>query len=130
LIIEAAFEEEQASHAITKLLEMLEQLIAKPVDEAELNVSKRTFRARLERKLHSNYGLAQLAANAFAMGGTLTRLQSLSDRLAAVTPADVQRVARKYLRPRDVEIGVAGSVELLQAVSFLGSTETYRVERQ
>lgn len=36
---------------------------------------------------------------------------------------------RKYLRPRDLEIGVAGSLQVGRELTFLGQFEAYTVER-
>lgn len=129
LVIEASFEEEQAAQAITALLDILEQLSTKLVDAAELTNAKIALRTRLDRAAHSSVGLTQLAADLYASHGSPERLAALPGRLAAVTAADIQRVARKYLRPRDLEIGVAASPRLAQELSFLGQFEAYKVER-
>jgi zinc protease len=129
LVIQASFEEDQAAQAITALLDILEQLSTKPVGALELTNAKIALRTQLDRAAHSSLGLTQLAADLYASHGSPETLAALPARLAAVTPADIQRVARKYLRPRDVEIGVAGSPQLARELSFLGEFEAYKVER-
>jgi zinc protease len=129
LVIEADFEEDQAAQAITALLDILEQLWTKPVGVAELTNAKVALRTRLDRAAHDSVGLTQLAADLYASHGTSEQLAALPERLAAVTPADIQRVARKYLRPRDLEIAVAANPPLARELSFLGQFEVYKVER-
>ena len=96
---------------------------------AELTNAKVALRTQLDRAAHDSMGLTQLAADLYASHGTSEQLAALPERLAAVTPADIQRVARKYLRPRDLEIAVAASPPLAQELSVLGQFEAYKVER-
>jgi zinc protease len=75
----------------------LKRLAAEPVTDAELARVRRGILARYVFSKESVHGLANLIARTV----TLTDLDYLNtylDRVLAVTPADIQRVAAKYFR--------------------------------
>ena len=70
-----------------------------PPDSADLVRIKNQIRAGDFRRLSSNQELAMQLAESEAAFGDWRETFRLSRRLLDVTPADVQRVAVKYLNP-------------------------------
>jgi predicted Zn-dependent peptidase len=87
------------------LHEELERLKTEPVDAAELERVKTQARAGKLQLLDSNAGLADLLAEYEVKTGDWRNLFKSLDRIAAITPADIQRVARKTLRPENRTVG-------------------------
>jgi len=87
------------------LHEELERLKTEPVDAAELERVKTQARASKLQLLDSNAGLADLLAEYEVKTGDWRNLFEAIDRTAAITPADIQRVARKTLRPENRTVG-------------------------
>lgn len=81
------------------LLEELEKLAREPVSEAELHRVERNVISGMIFSHEDPHDLADSIAAAVATVG-LDYLRGYLPRIRAVTPADVQRVARKYLQPQ------------------------------
>ena len=69
------------------------------VSEAELEKAKRQLEVGLVNGLATSHALASRIARDMVSFGRIRPLQERLDAIAAVTAADVQRVARTYLRP-------------------------------
>jgi zinc protease len=80
------------------LLAELERLANEPISEAELQRVERRVVANMVFSHEDPHSLADSLAHAFATAG-LDYLRNYLPRIRAVTPADVLRVARKYLHP-------------------------------
>lgn len=74
----------------------LERLKTEPVSSEELQKVVNTLEAGLVRSLRSNSGLASQLAYFHTVDGDWRYLLKVRDRIAAVTPADIQRVAKQY----------------------------------
>ncbi len=83
----------------------LERLKTQPVATEELERVKTQARAGLLRSLDSNMGMAQLLTEYEVKTGTWRNLFTEIDKIAAVTPADIQRVAKATLTPENRTIG-------------------------
>ena len=77
--------------------EELDRLKTEPVGVEELEKVLNNLDASLVRSLRSNSGLASQLAYFQTVAGDWRYLLEARDRIAAVTPADIQRVASKYL---------------------------------
>jgi len=90
---------ESVEHVETLLLEEIAKLRDGEVDAAELEKAKRQIEVSMVNQLSTNSAVANRIAYDVTVLG---HIRPLVDRLAAiqaVTVADVQRVAREYLRP-------------------------------
>jgi predicted Zn-dependent peptidase len=87
------------------LREEIERLKNEPVMEEELNRVKTQARADLLRALDSNMGMAKLLAEYQAKTGNWRNLFEELDAIAAVTPADIQRVARSSFNDQNRTVG-------------------------
>lgn len=129
LSIHAAFETSETARSITTLLQLLRDLQQRPVSSTELGLAKVALSARLERTLHDNAALSNYLADSFAAGKSPDSLRTLGSSIAAITAADLQRVASRYLRPDQVEIGVAGPPSLGEELSRIGELVAYHIDR-
>ncbi|MBS0169708.1 MAG: insulinase family protein [Nitrospira sp.] len=88
------------------IYEQLDRLKAEPISSKEFERVLNGLDADLVRSLRSNSGLASQLAFYQTVAGTWRYVLSARDRIAAVTPADVQRVAAQYLTKSNRTVGV------------------------
>lgn len=92
--------------------EEIARLQAEPPADTELDRIRNQLEAGEVRRLRSNLGLAfQLAGSASAHDGDWRETFRYTQRLLAVRPADVQRVARTYFRPENRTVAVLVSTK-------------------
>jgi predicted Zn-dependent peptidase len=84
----------------------LARLAAEPADAEEIARVKNQLRAQLVRGLQSNEGLASTLAYYETIAGDWRYLTTHLEQLDKVTPADIQAVAGKYLRPENRTVAV------------------------
>jgi len=126
LLVKVSFEINATADAIRSLLQTLEELQNKPVSETELKDAKRRFLYRVAFRVGSHEGLAKYLGELFSQGKDVSWLGQLERSLAAIQPADLQRVAKRYLRPGDTDLGVYGDWAMRNQLAFLGRVTTYR----
>jgi predicted Zn-dependent peptidase len=83
----------------------LERMKNDPVAQQELEKVKNQLRAELLRSLDSNLGMAKLLAEYDIKTGDWRNVFKQLDAIAAVTPADIQRVAKATFTPENRTIG-------------------------
>ena len=83
----------------------LDRLKNEPVSVQELERVKNQLKADLLRSLDSNMGMAQLLAEYDIKTGSWRNVFKELDAIAAVTPADIQRVAKATFTPQNRTIG-------------------------
>ena len=89
----------------TALRSEIEQLKTEPVSPKELERVKTQARAELLRSLDSNMGMARSLVEYEVKTGDWRNLFKELDQIAAVTPADIQRVAKATFTPENRTIG-------------------------
>lgn len=90
----------KAADAEKALLEEVEKLIEKGVTDEEFRRALRNIEANMVFAMDSHYYRARLLGSA-AIAGDWRLLEGYLPALRKVTPADVVRVARKYLRHKN-----------------------------
>ncbi len=88
------------------LLAEVERLKTEPVSARELEKVLNNLDADLVRSLRSNSGLASQLSFYQTVAGDWRYIVNARDRIGAVTPADVQRVAAQYLTKSNRTVGV------------------------
>lgn len=88
------------------IYEELERLKTEPISAKEFERVLNGLDADLVRSLRSNSGLASQLAFYQTVAGTWRYVLNARARIAAVTPADVQRVAAQYLTKPNRTVGV------------------------
>lgn len=84
----------------------LARLAAEPITEAELAKALKRARAQFVMAGESISGQAQLIGAAEATTGDYRWFETVLDRLAVVTLADLERVREHYLHPRNRTVGL------------------------
>ncbi|MEA5553603.1 pitrilysin family protein [Anabaena cylindrica UHCC 0172] len=83
----------------------IEKLKTEPVSETELQRVKTQARAGLLRSLDSNMGMAKQLLEYEVKTGSWRNLFQQLEKIAAVTPADIQRVAQQTFTPENRTVG-------------------------
>lgn len=86
----------------------------------DLDESRNVFITRHYMDLETNGSQASLLARSHLIAGDWTRFATSIDRLQAVTPEDVQRVAETYMK--NYRFGIVGSEETIDKATFLNDT--------
>ncbi|MFN7920065.1 MAG: insulinase family protein [Bryobacteraceae bacterium] len=112
--VEAVLPPTQTFASVEKQLgELFAQLAAEPLPAAAVDAAKRALRSRVTGALEANTDMASLLARSVSDRGSVKALEDALDRVAAITPADIQRLASQYLvKPKFVvHAGLPGMVE-------------------
>jgi zinc protease len=106
----AGFESKNATVALaTKIvMDELERLREEPVAEEELETARRGIVETLPRRFESKPAMLAVFVNDEWTKRPAGFWQDFRERIEAVTPADIQRVARKHLDPKTMAILVVG----------------------
>jgi zinc protease len=94
--------------AVASIQQEFARLAQEPVDEEELRDTQAYLTGILPLQLETNEGVAGTLLNMEWQGLGLDYLQRYNDLVHQVTVADVQRVARQYLRPDAYALVIAG----------------------
>ena len=90
---------------------VIDDLLQNGITEEELARAKRSAIAQAIYSLDNQAALANIVGQALAVGQSLDSVQSWPPRMQAVTVAEVQAVAQKYLRPEASATGYLEPVE-------------------
>jgi zinc protease len=102
------------AYATAIIIEEIKRIAAEPVKPDELESAKRGFIDRLPRSFSSKAQVVAVLAGEEFTGRYQTDpeyWQTVVAKISAVTQADVQRVAKKYLTPERLVILVVGNKE-------------------
>lgn len=83
----------------------IERLKTEPVSAQELERVKTQARAELLRSLNSNMGMAELLLEYEVKTGSWRNLFKQLEAIAAVTPEDIQQVAKETFQPQNRTVG-------------------------
>jgi zinc protease len=111
----AGFESKNATVALaTKIvMDEIRRIRAEPVPEEELETARLSLVETLPRRFESKPAMLAVFVNDEWTKRPEGFWQSFRERVEAVTPADVQRVAQKHLDPDSMAILVVGDWEAI-----------------
>lgn len=104
---------EVADSALQLFIELAQQIKDKPVPAADLELAKAQLTGSFPLSIETPSQIAGQVATAMLVGQPKTHVQTWRQRLAAVTAADVQRVARAHFRPENSIIVISGDANVL-----------------
>ena len=102
---------ESTNRAISITLEEIDKMRKAPVDKDELSMAKETFMNQFIFRFTTSASIVAQKVDIEYEELPLNYLETYLDNVQAVTQEDIQRVAKKYLRPEDVKILVIGDKE-------------------
>lgn len=114
-VFRAAFQSksETVAQATQIVLDEIERIRKEPVSEEELQTVKNSAIEVFPRQFSSASATAGIFASDELTGRDPNYWRTYRDRIRAVTVADVQRVAQKYLHPDKLVILAVGNVEAM-----------------
>jgi predicted Zn-dependent peptidase len=99
---------EHLEEATTVIREELFKLRDVPANDEEVTKARDFSTGNFRLGLESTMALAQRAGEALLMTDEIETIDEVVDAIAAVTPADVQHVARRLFRPGGFAMAVVG----------------------
>jgi zinc protease len=99
---------EVTAPALQELFNEMSRLREQPVSDAEMRFARTAFESSLVSLFESTGKMASTVGQMFAYELPLDYYQALPTRIGATTAADVQRVARQYLRQSKVIVVAVG----------------------
>lgn len=94
--------------ALGEIYAEIERLRTEPMDEEELTLVKNIMAGEMMRILDGPFGIADVTIENILCGTDNSVIDANLRRIRAMTPADVQRLAQKYLVREDLVTVVAG----------------------
>lgn len=105
---------EVADSAFQMFIELGNKLRAEPVPAADLDLAKSYLTGTFPLSIETPQQIAGQVAQALLLGQAKDHVQTWRQRLAAVTAADVQRVARQFINPDQALVVVSGDASILK----------------
>jgi predicted Zn-dependent peptidase len=106
--VHAGFDPDDADRVVTAVLEQLERVVQEPVDAAELDRARAYTRGRLELRMEDTGAVAAWLGSGESLLPRILTVEEVVERLEAVTPEDILRVARRFARPDLSRLAVLG----------------------
>jgi predicted Zn-dependent peptidase len=106
--VHAGFDPDQASAVLGAILEQLERVVQEPVSAAELERARAYTRGRLELRMEETGAVAAWLGTGETLLPRILTVDEVVERLEAVTPEDLLRVARRVARPDQARLAVLG----------------------
>jgi zinc protease len=115
--------------AMTEFVKELQRIRDEPVSAQELDDAKRTIVASFALSLEDPDQLLNYAVIRKIYGFPEDYWDTYPAKIMAVTPAEVQRVARKYINPETMQIVAVGDgAKIRTALEKYGAVERYDTE--
>jgi zinc protease len=103
-----------ADSALELFVSLAQKLKDQPIPAADLEIAKSYLTGSFPLTIETPSQIASQVAAARLLGRPADHVQTWRQKLAAVTPADVQRVAKTYLHPENAVIVVSGDANALK----------------
>lgn len=109
----AGVQTDKTSESLTEFFKELEG-IRKPVPAEEVEKAKNYLALLMPRNFETTGSLANSLAQMFVYNLPADYFATYTERVRAVTPADVQRVAEKYIQPDKFAVVVVGDRKVIE----------------
>ena len=109
----AGVQTDKTAEALTEFFKELDA-IRKPIPAEELDKAKNYVALLLPRNFETTESLAGSLAQVFVYNLPADYYATFTDRVRAVTPADVQRAAERYLQPDKFAVVVVGDLKVIE----------------
>lgn len=120
---------EVTDSALVEILAQLRRLREEPVSAAELDAAKSFLVGSFPLRIQTPGQIARQVATNRLLGLPGDELTEYRTRISAVTAADVQRVAREYVRPDQAAIVVVGdAARVLESIQGIAPVTLYDVQ--
>lgn len=119
---------EVTDSAVTEFIYEIRRMINEPVSSESLDMTKSYMTGSFARSLESPRTVARFALNIERYNLPEDYYATYLEKLNAITVEEVQRVARKYLKPDQIFITCVGTAEMaekLQKFATSGQVELY-----
>ena len=126
----AGVQTDKTSEALTEFFKELDA-IRKPIPAEEIEKAKNYLALLLPRTFETTESLAGSLAQVFVYNLPADYYTTYTDRIRAVTPADVQRAAERYIQPDKFAIVIVGDRKVIEPgikALNLGPIETIDVD--
>ncbi|MCW8892696.1 MAG: insulinase family protein [Deltaproteobacteria bacterium] len=109
------------AEVVALMRQLMQQIIDEPVSAAELELAKKSLINSFVFAFENSHSVVSRKVRLDFYGYPADYMETYRERVAAVTIADVQRVAQQYLRPQQLQIVLVGDSKLYaEAVNALG----------
>jgi zinc protease len=120
---------EVTDSAVVEMLHQLRRLSDEAIPSAEFEAAVSFLAGSFPLRIETAGQVASQVAQVRLLGQPVDELVRYRERIRAVTPADVRRVARDHVRPDRAAIVVVGdAVQILDGLSGIAPIELYDVE--
>lgn len=109
----AGVQTDKTSEALTEFFKELDA-IRKPIPAEEIEKAKNYLALLLPRTFETTESLAGSLAQVFVYNLPADYYATYTDRIRAVTPADVQRTAERYIQPDKFAIVIVGDRKVIE----------------
>lgn len=105
----ASVRNEVTDSSLTEFIYEMNRIVKEPVSEADLKLAKSSTAGNFGRSLESPQTIANFALNTFRYNLPKDYYNNYLKNVDAVTVADIQMMAQKYIRPENCNIVVVGN---------------------
>jgi len=117
LVVYAGFAPQNAAEVLKAIMREVERLRDELVPDVEIERVRDFAKGRLELRLEDTRGVSGWLAGQELFLGRVRSVEEVSAIIDGVTPADMQRVAREYLRPELSYLAAIGPRASLAAIA-------------
>ena len=99
---------EQRENALNEIFYEIERLRTEPIDDEELQMVKNVMIGEILRILDGPFGIADVTIENIMCGLDNSATQHSVEQIFAITPAEIKRLAEKYLKREDLVVAIVG----------------------
>lgn len=117
----ASVRNEVTDSSITEFLFEMKRIGAEPVSQDDISLTKNSMNGTFARSLESPQTIANFALNTAIYNLPADYYSSYLSKLEAVSIADVQAAAKKYIKPNNAYVLVVGNKDIIETLKRFDS---------